>query len=70
VTSPEAEAVLSALDDCGAWMAFLFVLILPPCLALLALLFGGLGIYKLWRWLVVHSWGDVVRSAGRKALDD
>ncbi len=36
--------------------------------ALLSVLFFLLAVRGCWRWLIGHTWNDVVASAGRKAL--
>jgi hypothetical protein len=63
------EAILVAIDDCGAWIAFCVTLAVPAIVGTLCVLFAGLLVHRAWRWLATHTWRDVIVMSERKALE-
>lgn len=57
-----------AIDGAGTYMAFSLIVLSFYGIGLIILLFCLLAIRAAWRWLMFHTWGDVILSAQRKAL--
>jgi hypothetical protein len=62
------EALMQAMESLAADVLFGVIVLVSFGIVLLALLFGLLLLRNCWRWLLGHTWNDVVASAGRKAL--
>jgi len=68
MTPPWVEALVSAVDNLAALLAFFYVLLGSFVMLLLLLLFGSLALRAVWRWLTDTSLNDVVLRAERKAI--
>jgi len=68
MTSPWIEALISAIDNLAALIAFFYVLLGGFVTLLLIALFGALAIRGMWRWCTGNSWNSAIASVERKAL--
>jgi hypothetical protein len=62
------DAIVEGIESAGADLLFGLIVLVSFGLVLLGLMFFLLAVRGMWRWLTRHTWGDVVASAGRKAL--
>jgi len=60
--------LVQSIESLGADLLFGLVVLTSFGLAILAVMFFLLAVRGCWRWLIGHTWNDVVASAGRKAL--
>jgi hypothetical protein len=62
------EMAIEALQDGAANIFFGAIVLFSFALMILAAMFFLLAVRGCWRWMVGHTWGDVVASTARKAL--
>jgi len=62
------EQLQAAIESAGADFAFGILVLISFGMVILGVMFFLLAVRGAWRWLTRHTWGDVVASAGRKAL--
>ena len=62
------QMLVQSIESLGADLLFGLVVLTSFGLTLLAVMFFLLAVRGCWRWLIGHTWNDVVASAGRKAL--
>ena len=62
------EAQAAMLDNAAAYVLFVILVLGIYAIALLSVLFAGLLVRAIWRWLTRHTWSDVIVSTERKAL--
>lgn len=62
------QMLVQSIESLGADLLFGLVVLTSFGLAILAVMFFLLAVRGCWRWLIGHTWNDVVASAGRKAL--
>jgi len=61
--------IVQAIDSGGALIAFGILVLTCFALTVMGFLFFLLALRGVWRWIIRHTWNDMVVSAERKALD-
>ena len=66
--TPEMQAINDAFEGAWGYTLFVFVLLGIISWTVMMMLFAGLFLRGVWRWLTRHTMSDVVRSMERRAM--